>query len=105
MTSAADLIREARFRSGLSQREVARRAGTAQSVVARVESGVTSPTWETLSRLLAATGFSVVAELRAAGADLSHMLEDVPRILELTPEARLAELANTSRFLSAVKRA
>ncbi len=56
------LLRRARTRADLSQRELARRAGTAQSVVARIEGGQTSPTWATLQRLLGATGL----ELRVA---------------------------------------
>ena len=56
------LLRQARTRATLSQRELARRAGTAQSVVARIERGQTSPTWSTLQRLLEAAG----CELRAA---------------------------------------
>jgi transcriptional regulator with XRE-family HTH domain len=57
------LLQEARARAGLTQRELARRAGTAQSVVARVERGQTSPTLETLARLLAAAGFNLDMEL------------------------------------------
>jgi hypothetical protein len=33
------------------------------------------------------------------------MLADVPRILSLTPEDRLREVANASRFTAAVRRA
>ncbi len=101
----ATLVREARTRAGLSQRELARRAGTAQSVVARVESGATSPTWDTLSRLLSATGFSLDINLEPSIVVGSHMLDDVARILAMTPEVRLAELANASAFFGAVRRA
>jgi transcriptional regulator with XRE-family HTH domain len=101
---AAKLLRQARLQAGLNQRELARRAGTAQSVVARIESGVTSPSWDTLSRLLEAAGFALDVALRPALAELSHMLDDVPRILGLTPEQRLAELRNASRFLVAARR-
>src|SRR5215207_2425982 len=101
---AATLVHDARSRAGLTQRELARRAGTAQSAVARIESGATSPSWETLSRLLQAAGFALDATLRPLAPDLSHMLEDVPRIRRLTPEQRLIELRNTSRFLSVARR-
>ena len=103
-SSPADLLRTARTRAGLSQRDLARRAGTAQSVVARIELGATSPTWETLSRLLGAAGFELDARLGLHPADASHMLSDVPRILRLTPEERLIELRNVSRFLAEAKR-
>ena len=42
--------------AGLTQAELARRAGTTQAAVARVEGGRVSPTVRTLQRLLAATG-------------------------------------------------
>jgi transcriptional regulator with XRE-family HTH domain len=102
-TTPAGLLRTARTRAGLSQRDLARRAGTAQSVVARIEQGATSPTWETLSRLLAAAGFELEARLGLHATDASHMLSDVPRILRLTPDERLIELRNISRFLVEAK--
>ena len=104
MPPPAELLRAARARAGLTQRQVARRAGTAQSVVARIELGTTSPTWETLTRLLAAAGFELEALLGLHVVEGSHMLADVPRILRLTPEDRLLELRNASRFLVEAKR-
>ncbi len=53
---AAHLLRTARERSGLSQRALARRAHTSQSVVARIELGETTPTVSTLNRMMAAAG-------------------------------------------------
>jgi|SRR5438046_10538986 len=105
MTSAAEILLQARTRAGLSQRALARRAGTAQSVIARIEQGRTSPTWETLQRLLAALGLEVNAQLEPRVVVGSHMLEDVPRILRLTPEQRLEEVKNLSEFLSSAHRA
>ena len=102
--STAQLLRDARRRAGLTQRELARRAATAQSVVARIEGGVTSPTWDTLARLLAAAGFELRTTLELRAAEGSHMLTDVPRILRLTPEDRLIELRNASRFLAGARR-
>ena len=105
MTTAAALLREARTRAGLSQRDLAKKAGTAQSVIARIERGQTSPTLETLERLLAAAGVELHASLAVKERDVrSHMLDDVPRILRLTPEQRLEELKNFSRFLYEARR-
>lgn len=59
----SQLLRTARDRAGLSQRDLAARAGTAQSVVARIESGTTSPTIDTLTRLLSACGFTLDVQL------------------------------------------
>lgn len=96
-------MRNARRQAGLSQRDLARRARTAQSVVARVEAGTTSPTWDTLLRLLAAAGFELHTNLQLRPVKRSHMLDDVPRILRLTPEQRLIELRNVSRFFMSVR--
>jgi uncharacterized protein len=60
---AAALLRGARERSGLTQRGLAERAGTSQSVVARIELGQSSPTVATLNRLLEATGHVIEARL------------------------------------------
>jgi transcriptional regulator with XRE-family HTH domain len=103
MPDASELLQKARERAGLTQRELARRARTAQSVVARIELGETSPSWSTLARLLKAAGFSLFADLRRTRVD-PQLLDDVPRILALSPEQRLREVALVSRFLSAARR-
>jgi transcriptional regulator with XRE-family HTH domain len=53
---AATLLRSARVRRGLSQSQVATRAGTSQPVISAYERGHRDPTTETLRRLVAATG-------------------------------------------------
>jgi transcriptional regulator with XRE-family HTH domain len=98
------LLRAARRRSGLTQRELARRAGTSQSVVARIEQGRTDPSTATLARLLAAAGFELRADLSPVPVADTHMLEDVARILALAPEERLREVRNVSRFEAAARR-
>jgi predicted transcriptional regulator len=98
------LLREARARAGLSQRALARRAATSQSVVARIELGITDPSSRTLVSLLAAAGFELKARLEPVVNVDTHMLGDVERILSLTPEERLLEAANLSRFEAAAKR-
>jgi len=50
--------------AGLSQRELAERVGMSQSVIARLESGKVSPTWETIQKVVAATGGEVVFKAR-----------------------------------------
>lgn len=50
------MIREARTAAGLTQTELARRAGTSQPAVVRYETGETSPSVATLERLLRAAG-------------------------------------------------
>lgn len=103
--AAAALLSRARAAAGLTQRELARRAGTSQSVIARIERGQASPSLDTLTRLLAAAGFELLMELEPTSAAVTHMLDDVERILALTPEQRLLELRNVSRFVSGARRA
>lgn len=57
MPSTAELLSQARFAAGLSQDELARKAGTSRPTVSAYEHGRKSPTLETLTRLLSETGF------------------------------------------------
>jgi transcriptional regulator with XRE-family HTH domain len=50
------LLREARARQGISQRQLALRAHTSQDAISRIERGVESPTLERLDNLLAVLG-------------------------------------------------
>jgi predicted transcriptional regulator len=105
MVTAAKLLREARSRAGLSQRALARRAGTSQSVIARIEAGQTSPTWDTFERLLMAADAEIHPQVEPRVVVDSHMLDDVPRILRMTPEQRLEEVKNLTEFLHHARRA
>ena len=100
------LLTEARRRAGLTQRGLARRARTVQSVVVRIENGTVSPTWRRLTSLLHAAHHELRVDLVATRSHRirSHMLDDVPRILALTPEQRLLELRNASLFLGGAVR-
>lgn len=53
---ASELLQEARRGAGLTQRELARRAGVAQPAISRIERRHLSPRVETLDRLLRACG-------------------------------------------------
>lgn len=61
MSTASELIREARNRAGLTQAELAALAVTSQPTVAAYESGTKVPSADTLERLLRATGLSLSA--------------------------------------------
>ena len=54
--SAGTLLSQARSRAGLSQAELAKRAGTSQSVISVYESGRRQPSLQTLAALIEATG-------------------------------------------------
>lgn len=55
----AGLLRRARRMVGMSQRDMARRAGVSQATVARAESGTAHPTLDVLQRLLDAAGLYI----------------------------------------------
>lgn len=54
--AVAKAVIAARSRAGLTQTELARKMGTTQPVVARMESGRIQPSMRTLQRLAEATG-------------------------------------------------
>jgi transcriptional regulator with XRE-family HTH domain len=49
-------IRERRLANGLTQAQLALRAGSTQAAISRLENGELSPTFETFARLLAVIG-------------------------------------------------
>lgn len=61
--NGAALLREARRRAGMTQAELAQRAGVSQPVVAAYERGRREPTLPMLQKLLAAAGFDADAQL------------------------------------------
>jgi uncharacterized protein len=69
MQEVAELLHDARRSAGLTQAELARRAGTSQPAVARYEQGVALPTLPTLRRLLIASGRAPVISSRPAGGE------------------------------------
>jgi transcriptional regulator with XRE-family HTH domain len=94
MWSAA-LIREARLRAGLTQAELAERAGRDRSVVARWEQGVVAPSVETLIELVRACGFDLPLELEPIDASADDRLK---KNVMLSPERRVRRLlANVER--------
>jgi len=71
------LLRSARTHALLSQADLARRAGVAQSVISAYESGRREPGLRTLVRLVQATGHQLVIDI-AESRDLRPGLPDTP---------------------------
>jgi transcriptional regulator with XRE-family HTH domain len=67
--NAAALLRDARHAAGLTQAELAARAGTSQATVSAYESGRKDPTVATLGRLLAACGSRLASERTEVAVD------------------------------------
>ncbi len=58
------LVYEARMAASISQSELARRMGTNQAAIARLESGATDPKLSTIDRVNRALGTQLVIEFR-----------------------------------------
>ena len=99
------MLRQARGRAGLTQRELASRATVAQSVVARIESGGVVPRLDTLDRLLSACGEGLESGPRP-GRSLDRSI--IRELLALSPgeRARLAvdEARNVERIARVARR-
>ncbi|MDX6374863.1 MAG: hypothetical protein QOD98_3851, partial [Nocardioidaceae bacterium] len=101
-THGNDLVREARKRAGLAQRELAALAGTTQSAIARLESGRTRPAFDDVLRLV-----------RLCGMDLDVMLveredSDWPqarRLASLTPAQRVDRGLAVAAHMREIRRA
>lgn len=106
MARGGEFIREARKRAGISQQELAERLGTTQSVIARWESGVRSPTVETLFEAVRACGLDVHVRLGTPDVDHDLFLRQNRR---LTPVERIdrmvARLRGLDRLLSSARAA
>ena len=93
MDSAA-ILREARMRAGLTQTQLAQRAGTSQATISAYEHGRKAPSVETFARLLAAAGSrltvragsnAVVRPTVAQRARAGRTLIDVMLLAEALP--------------------
>src|SRR5256885_610128 len=89
---AADLLREARSRSGLSQSELSRRAGIPQSVISAYERARRVPSVDTMERLAAAIGFEVVLRARPNPREAGRALRDVLSIVDRLPPTNRTSL-------------
>lgn len=95
-----DLIREARRRAGLTQRELAERAGTTQSAVARAESGRVDPGFETVRRMMRHCGFNLLVALDPY--DDSDLWQ-ASRLLQRAPSDRLDHMVDAANLLLSVQ--
>jgi transcriptional regulator with XRE-family HTH domain len=90
------LLQEARRRSGLSRRQLARRGGTSPSTLSAYESGASVPSVATLSRLLRAAGFEAEANLRpmptADEQQLAEKIEALFSFVDVLPRGKRGPL-------------
>src|SRR5437764_201422 len=100
--TVAELLREVRRRHGLDQRALARRASTSQAQISRIERGETSPSVDSLARLLSAMGENL--ELRSRPAPRSNRATAELRgdYKRLNPGERVAQAAELSHALTSI---
>ncbi len=96
------LIREARRRAGITQRELAERAGTTQSAIARWEAGGTSPDLDTVRRLVRCCGLDL--EVALVEWDESDRAQ-AAALLALDPAERLQRGLVAARRMAALREA
>ncbi|MDQ3358302.1 MAG: helix-turn-helix domain-containing protein [Actinomycetota bacterium] len=92
-----DLVREARRRAGLTQRELAGRAGTTQSAIARIETGRSTPTFDTVLRLVSLCDLDL--DIMLVERDASDWSQ-AQRLLGLSPSQRVERHA---RILAGIR--
>lgn len=93
--TAAQIIREARLKAGLTQSELAERLGRERAQVARWEIGGQEPSFENLQSVVEACGFSLRIEIaeRKATPELDAELEtSVPQAPQQRVQALMDEL-------------
>jgi transcriptional regulator with XRE-family HTH domain len=78
MISPGATVKRAREAAGLTQGELAERARTTQSAIARLESAGANPRLDTLKRVVAATGHEITLTLdRPMGIDETLIAESL----------------------------
>lgn len=102
MTSG-ELLRTVRRRHGVSQRSLARRAGTSQSWISDVERGRVNPTEAALRRLLLCMGEELVLGTRRIDGHRAHDPERFARVREASMSERVADAASWSELADAIR--
>ena len=100
-THGNDLVREARRRAALTQRELAERADTTQSAIARLESGRTRPAFDDVLRLVRLCGFDL--DLRLVQRESSDWMQ-AQELLKLTSGDRLEQALKIVRSVEELQR-
>lgn len=105
----AALIRAVRRRCGLTQADLARRAGTSQPVVSAYERGHRDPTYNTLRRLVEASGERLFLDAVVAQGELpppadvhehARRLLDALSLADAIPQRRRSALLAAPRLVS-----
>ncbi|MGI8460182.1 MAG: helix-turn-helix domain-containing protein [Solirubrobacterales bacterium] len=97
-------IRQARLAGGVSQASLARRAGTSQAAISRIERGLEMPGPERTAALLASLGLRLRLELEPI-AEMDPDRRQLQMAGEISPGARLRGAMKDSQFADDLRRA
>jgi len=92
--TSAVLLRTARERAGLSQSDLARRSGIAQSVVSAYEAGRRQPALPTLAKMVEATGHTLAITLQRSDPSVRAWIQTV-----IATTRRASRMVTASRWL------
>jgi|SRR3990170_7736269 len=95
-------VREARRRAGMTQRQLAVRAGVSQPTVARIESGAANPSFERVVELVRACGLDLVVHVVPLDEDAWTLAQ---QNLRRSPDERVSEMLAALRFAETGRRA
>jgi transcriptional regulator with XRE-family HTH domain len=103
MPTPGQLIRERRLAHRLTQAQLARRAGTTQAAISRVERDELSPTYQRFAEILLCLGETLEIGVAALprGYDPDHLRDSLAR----APEERVELAWSWNRFAGEVARA
>lgn len=101
-TGFGSLLRNARRQRGLDQAGLARRAGTTQTYISRIERGDVSPSTRTMARLMHAMGLELTLGTRPLSPGNTSSDELRADYRDLTPAERVEQAMELSDFLAGV---
>jgi len=96
-----ELLRTARRRHYVTQKQLAARARTSQAAISRIERDAVSPTVETLARLLDLLGEELALDMKPL--DWGHDVALVRTKLDRTAAQRVADNVAFARFVRSVR--
>lgn len=104
VVDAARLLRQARARAGLSQRDLAAVTGIAQPMISTIERGLQDPRHGTLERLLRACGQELDLVLKGGeGVDPTQFIPGLQAALRARLRASVESAKNIERFRRSVR--
>ena len=95
--SVGQTLRAARRQAGLSQEQLAIRAGTTQAAISRIETGKEAVTAERLTQLAAGLGLAPSFELRPLAEPEPSSLQLLEQVRK-SPQVRVDELFELADF-------